>query len=295
MTETTLPPADRSPLRWPTLLAALLLGLLAVQDVAAAALADELGQPGEAEDLAGPYAPLRRDPLGTRLIDLPTAYTGGERVLEVLFLHRFQEPVNNGSAHDLWGLDSGADVGIGLGYGVTRHLDLSLLRSSFQEDYELAGKFMILEQARRVPLSLAVRAGADLLERPGVVDPNRPFAQLVISRRLLPGIDLMVAPSWVRDTPRLRDAWNVPLGLTFPLPGGSLLELEYVPRNRDLKDSLGAWHAAISKAVGQHLFSLVLGNSRATTVDQYLGGDSAAGFREHDVRLGFNLVRTFHL
>lgn len=256
-----------------------------------------LGATGLAAEPAelGPYTPVRRDPIGTRLIDLPTPYTLGERQLEVLFTHRFQGSVNDGSAHDLWGLDSGADVGIGLAYGVTRSLDLSLLRSSFQENFELAAKFLVIEQAPRVPLSLAVRAGADLLERPGVVDPHRPFAQLVLSRQLAPGVNLLAAPSWVRDTPRLRDAWNVPLGLTLPLPGGSLLDLEYVPRNRDLKSSVAGWHAALSKAVGQHLFSVVFGNSRATTVDQYLGGDSAAGFRARDVRLGFNLVRTFHL
>jgi len=247
------------------------------------------------EAAAGPYTPVRRDAIGTRLIDLPTPFTAGDHVLELLFTHRFQESVNAGSAHDLWGLDSGADVGIGLAFGLTRHLDVSLLRSSFQENYELAAKFQLLEQARRVPLSLAVRAGADLLERAGVADPHRPFVQVLLSRRLLPGVNLLVAPSWVRDTPQLRNAFNVPLGLTFPLPRGSLLDLEVVPRTRDLKTSVTAWHAALSKAVGDHLFSVVLGNSRATTVDQYLGGDSAAGFRGRDVRLGFNLVRNFHL
>jgi Membrane bound beta barrel domain (DUF5777) len=245
---------------------------------------------------AGPYDPVRRDPVGTILINGATPYTLGSRRLEVLFTHRFQQPVNlGGDSHNLWGLDSGADVGIGLAYGVTRHLDLSLLRSSFQEDFELAGKFLVIEQAARVPLSVAVRAGADLLGRTGVADPHRPFAQLVLARRIAPGVNLIATPSWERDTPRLRDAWNVPLGLTLPLPAGSFLDLEFVPKNRDLRESVAAWHAALSKPVGQHLFSIVIGNSRATTVDQYLGGDSAAGFRARDVRLGFNLVRTFQL
>ncbi len=275
--------------------AALLAGLLGPFAAGKLAAQTDSDSAAEAAGLTSPYTPVRRDPIGTRLIDLPTPYTVGRRELELLFTHRFQESVGDGSAHDLWGLDSGADVGIGLGYGVTRSLDLSVYRSSFEEDYELAAKFLALEQAQRVPVSLAVRAGADLLERPGVADPHRPFAQLVVSRRLAAGINLLAAPSWVRDTPRLRNAWNVPLGLTLPFLGGSLVDLEYVPRNRDLKESVAGWHAALSKAVGQHLFSVVLGNSRATTVDQYLGGDSAAGFRSRDVRLGFNLVRTFHL
>ncbi|HET9209207.1 MAG TPA: DUF5777 family beta-barrel protein [Thermoanaerobaculia bacterium] len=243
---------------------------------------------------AGPYDPVRRDPLGTVLINGATPYTLGSRRLEVLFTHRFQQPVNQGGdSHNLWGLDSGADVGIGLAWGAAPHLDLSVYRASFQEDFELAGKFLVFEQAPRLPLTVAVRAGLDHPRRPGVEDPNRPFAQLLLARKLAPGVNLLVSPSWVRDTPRLRNAFNVPLGLTFPLPGESLIEIEYIPANRDLDDSLDAWHVALSKSVGGHIFEIVAGNSRATTVDQMLGGDSAAGFRKRDVRLGFNIVRDF--
>jgi hypothetical protein len=144
-----------------------------------------------------------------------------------------------------------------------------------------------------VPLTIAVRAGADLIERDGVEDSTRPFVQLLLARRLRPGVNLLLSPSWVRDTPRLRDAFNVPVGLTVGLPRGYLVELEYIPENRDLEESRQAWHVAFSKAVGGHIFEVVLGNSRASTVDQLLGGDSAAGFEIGDVRLGFNIVRDF--
>ena len=60
-----------------------------------------------------------------------------------------------------------------------------------------------------------------------------------------------------------------------------------------LDGSRHAWHVAVSKALGGHIFEVLVGNSRATTVDQILGGDSAAGFEEDDVRLGFNIVRYF--
>src|SRR3954462_487225 len=73
-----------------------------------------------------PYTPVRRDPLGTRLVNGATPYPVGAHKLEVLFTHRFQEAVQRGDSHDLWGLDSGSDVGIGLAFGLTRNLDLSL-------------------------------------------------------------------------------------------------------------------------------------------------------------------------
>lgn len=239
-----------------------------------------------------PYAPVRRDPLGTRLIDVPTPFTLGSRRIEVLFTHRFHQTVQDGDESDLWGLDSGSDVGIGIAWGATSHLDLSLFRSSFQENFEIAAKYLVLEQAPRVPLSVGVRAGANLIRRDGVADRDRPFAQLLLARRIAPGVNLLLSPSWVGDTPRLRDAFNVPVGLTFPLRR-SLIELEWIPANRDLDDSEHGWHVALSRDLGGHIFEIIAGSSRATTVDQYLGGDSATGFAAGDVRLGFNLVRDF--
>jgi hypothetical protein len=248
--------------------------------------------------LAGPVEAIAPDPVGSRLIDVATPMTVGRRRLEFLVTHRFRQPVNQGgTGHNLYGLDGGADVGFGFTYGLLRRLEVSVYRSQFQEDYELAGKLQLLEQSPRVPLSAALRAGADLLGQKSVADPHRPFAQLLLGRRLAAGWNVFVSPSWVRGTPLLRNAWNVPVGLTAPLPGRWLLDGELIAANRALRHLPGAsrfaWHAAIAKQLGWHLFQVVVGNSRATTVDQMVGGDSAAGFTTHDVRLGFNLIRYF--
>lgn len=241
-----------------------------------------------------------RDPVGTRLIDVATPFTSGSHWLELLVTHRFIQPFNQGgTGHNLWGLDSGADVGIGFTYGVLQHLDLSVYRSAFQEDYELAAKYQFLQQEKGMPLSLAVRAGADMLGRAGVENQHRPFAQLLLGYRLAPGWNLFVSPSWVEYTPLLHNAWNAPVGITAPLPGHWLIEGEGIAANRGLRDLSGAshfaWHVAFTKPIGWHLFQILIGNSRATTVDQILGGDFAGGFTGHDLRLGFNLLRYFNL
>jgi len=281
------PPADTSPAAAPP---------------ATAPPAPAPASPPPADDaaLVTPGKRIAGDGVGSRLIDVATPFTIGRRRFEVLFTHRFLQPVNQGAnAHNLWGLDSGADVGIGLAYGVLRHLDVSVYRSQFQEDYELAGKLQLLDQTEspRAPLSAAVRAGADLLGRPGIVDPHRPFVQVLLGRALASGLNLFLSPSWVRATPLLHNAWNVPVGLTVPLPGKWLLDGEVIAPNHSLHHmtdaSRLAWHAAFAKQIGWHLFQIVIGNSRATTVDQILGGDFAGGFTTHDVRLGFNLIRYF--
>ncbi|MBV8200658.1 MAG: hypothetical protein JOZ15_08540 [Acidobacteria bacterium] len=255
-------------------------------------------QAGDEAYLAAPVQPAAAEPVGSRLIDLATPSTIGRRRLELLVTHRFNQPVNQGSsAHNLWGLDSGADVGIGFTYGLLRKLDLSVYRSQFQEDFELAAKLQVLEASPHLPLSAAVRAGADLLGRQGVQDPHRPFVQLLLGGHLAAGWNVFASPSWVRATPLLRDAWNVPVGLTAPLPGKWLLDGEVIAANHALHGMPGAsrlaWHAAFAKQVGWHVFQIVLGNSRATTVDQIVGGDFAGGFTTRDVRLGFNLIRYF--
>jgi Membrane bound beta barrel domain (DUF5777) len=240
-----------------------------------------------------PYRPLVQDAVGTRLVNIATPLTSGRRGLEVLFTHRFSEPVQDGSAHDLWGLDSGADTGIGLTLGITAHLDIEVYRSSFLETWELAAKFEVLRQAERLPFSLAARAGCDVTSARGAADRERPFVQILLGRRFRPGWNLFVAPTFARETPRLRNAFNVPVGATVPLSRGLLLEVEVVPANGEVPGSELAWHLALSKAVGTHIFEFTLGNSRATTVDQIVGSDFAGGFASDDVRLGFNLVRGF--
>jgi uncharacterized beta barrel domain-containing protein DUF5777 len=247
-------------------------------------------QEGQETVAPDPDAPVRQDPLGTRLVNTPTPYTLGSRRLEIVFTHRFHQTVQDGDESNLWGLDSGADVGIGFTYGVASRLDLGLYRSSFQENFEASAKYLVAEQSQRMPFSLGVRAGANLVTREGAEDAERPFVQLLLVRRFAPGVNLVLSPSWVRDTPQLRNAFNVPVGITVPF-GTGLVELEWIPANQDLEESQDAWHVALSQDVGGHIFEVVVGNSRATTVDQYMGGDFAGGFETGDVRLGFNLIR----
>jgi hypothetical protein len=230
--------------------------------------------------------------LGTRLVDMPTPVTVGARRWELLFAHRFRGTINHGGdGHNLWGLDGGAEVTIGAEYGITPWFDVSLHRASLQEDFELAAKAALWRESNGRPLSVAARVGVDRLGRKGVADATRPFAQLALSRDLGPHVTVLATPSWVSDTPRLEDAFNVPLGVSIRVADHVRFEAEYVPKNRDFDDSVAAWHAGFSKTVGGHLFKVFLGNSKGTTVDQIVGGDSDGAFTSSDLRLGFNLVR----
>ena len=230
--------------------------------------------------------------MGSRLVNLPTPFTIGAKRWELYFGHRFRGTINHeGDGHNLWGLDGGADVTLGVGYGLTRWLDISLQRARVEEDFEVALKASFGEKtpARRCRSPCA----SERTFSSARTCPTR-AAHLPSSPSRVPspsGSRVFVAPSWVQDTPRLRNAFNVPLGLSVRVRPDTRIEVEYVPENGDLEESVAAWHVGASKTVGGHIFKVFVGNSGATNVDQILGGDTVARFRTSDVRLGFNLVR----
>ena len=218
----------------------------------------------------GPHEPVRRDPLGTRLINVPTPYHA-------------RQPADRGALHPPLpadgagrrraqpvGLDSGADVGIGLAWGVTSRLDVALFRSSFQENFEARPNTWSWSSRRafRSPSACGpgrtcsgakewrTRTGRSPSScSPAVSHPGSPPALPLLGAR-------HAAPAR-----RLQRTGRAHL----PAAGKSLIELELIPANRDLDESVDAWHVALSRDLGGHIFEILIGNSRATTVDQIPG------------------------
>lgn len=231
--------------------------------------------------------------LGTRLINLPTHLALPPSTLQVIFTHRFTETVTTGGPGDLYGLDSAADIGIGLGMGLGHGLDAEVYRSSFFKQIEAAFKWTALRQGEAFPLGVALRFGSDYRAASGVKDRWAGFAQLILARRLGGSLDLFAVPTYVSDTPTLRNAFNVGLGASVHLPRAWDISLEGIPANRDLPGSTAAWAVGFVKRIPGHSFLIYFGNSRATTTDLIAGSDIPGGFKGNDVRLGFNLIRRF--
>src|SRR5688500_4147769 len=94
------------------------------------------------------YTPVDPIPLGDRLLTLPTTHMPAEGTWEVVFAHRFNQPLEEGEAiHSLFGLDSGANVGIGLSYVPRRDFQLAVIRSNVLDTIEASGKYLVLQQS----------------------------------------------------------------------------------------------------------------------------------------------------
>src|SRR2546428_89150 len=134
------------------------------------------------------YTPVPLLPLGDTLLSLPTSHIPSEGTWEVKFTHRFNQSLDQGNfsarVHSLFGLDSNADVGIGLSYVFRPDLQFSVLRSNALDDIETAAKFVVFQQAAAFPLSLALRGGVDWRTEANLTDRTSLFAQAIISRKL---------------------------------------------------------------------------------------------------------------
>lgn len=231
--------------------------------------------------------------LSDRLINLPSHKTVGYGVIQAVFTHRFSQTVSDGGFSDLGGLDSSADIGLGVTFGFGPRWQAELYRSSFFKEWELALKWNLARQGADVPLGLAVRLGGAYRSADNLSDRSTGFVQGIVSRRLTPWLDVFLIPVWASDTPTLTNAFNLPVAASVHLPKRWDLVLEVVPPNGDADDAEVAWAVGFNKRIRGHAFLIYLGNSRATTADLIAGSDLPGGFAADDVRLGFNITRRF--
>src|SRR5512142_1365224 len=231
---------------------------------------------------ANPSKPVAPIAVGDILLTLPSSHIPDAGTWEVRFSHRFNQNVDKNVVHSLFGLDSGANVGLGLSYVPVRDLQLSLVRNSALETYEGAVKYEVFQQARALPFTVALRGGIDYRNAQSLDDRSSLFAQAIVSRQFGSHFDLYAAPGYVTNAGRatngtssqalFRHAFNVPVGAVFELGKGLGIAAEVIPQNRDLPDSIQAdlgWSLGIKHAIGGHYFEVFLTNSNGMTVDQY--------------------------
>jgi hypothetical protein len=258
-----------------------------------------------------PYTPITPIPLGDTYLSLPSSHIAGNGSWEVKFTHRFNQSLDQGSfsdrVHSLWGLDSNADVGIGLSYAIRPDLQFSFYRSNALDDIELGAKYVVIQQAAAVPVSLALRGGGDIRTEAGLKDRTSLFAQAVISHQFGKRMEVFAIPTFVTKAGRVlsgqesvalfKNAGNVPVGFAWVLTDALSVVGELTPKNRDLPDTLHAdfaWALGLKRAIGGHYFEILITNSNATHADQYVTSTyMGTPLDKSDIHLGFNIERRF--
>jgi uncharacterized beta barrel domain-containing protein DUF5777 len=257
-----------------------------------------LGRPAHAQQDAAPEPPPpARPPEGPIIINFPSADVAPLRTLQLHFTHRFSDPVQDSDIHNLFSFDSGAAVGIGLSYVPVEHLEVGFLRERTLEDYEGFAKYAVVSGDS--PVHVAVRVGGDWRTERGYPEVFTFFTQATAAAFLWDRVRLSVIPTFVtkaagqRFVLPIRDnVFNVLFATSVAVTRTINIQGEMTVRRAQSPGT--GWIVAIEKVLPKHRFSFTVGNTKATTVDQYIAPDFN-GLPHSNVYFGFNLIRQWKL
>jgi hypothetical protein len=301
-------------------LRARIVSLLLAWSVVLALPSGAVAQTPSASSATAPEPDLDFDPAEPdfTIITLPTNLRLPRHKLGFGLTHRFARPLGRGDFGDLvsdfFGFDGGAQIGLGLRFGLFRGTQIAIYRTSDRtiQLYEQTE----LVSPRRHAIGVSVQASIEGTENFGLSDPRiegldatfSPALSLVISRKFGTRGSAYLVPRWVGHTSLIDkqhdeddSTFLLGVGLRLRLFGSTYFAGEYLPRLAGYKGSLCAGNIclgdtkplltfAIEKQVGGHAFQLNFANGVGTTPRQTVVEQT----RESDWFIGFNLSRKFY-
>jgi hypothetical protein len=278
---------------------------------AASVAAPVYAQPPAASADAAVQAPASDDDDHARLrpmepdfvtINLPTTLPLPARGMNFHLSHRFNEDLRNDSIgtqfSNVFGLDNGANIGLEFRYGVTKHLEAVVQRTSIGKTIQFTAKYDGWHQTAAMPVGVSaivsIEGDNNFHNTDGGNRANfAPALGAVLSRAVGDRLALYVTPMWVHNTGTgsagTSNTGFIGLGGRARLANGTYFVLEGAPRIGGLAIGTAEYAFAIEKRVGAHVFALTFSNSAGTTYRQIAHG----GVPEH-LTLGFNLTRKFY-
>jgi hypothetical protein len=253
---------------------------------------------------------------GTRLGNGHTVETKNGGSLEFIFGHRFG-PISGG-AYEFFGLDQ-AYVRLGLDYGITDRLSVSIGRNSTDKTVDGYLKYKVFRQSKGVknfPVTVTALGGmayklspknnADVSPEYENIDRVSYTGQLLIARKFSQALSLQLMPTLVHKNSVESYEQNNQVALGF---GGRMkvsksmaITGEYYynmsrPDNSTLPDDRKLYDAmsiGLDIETGGHVFQILLTNAIGLTERAFIT-ETHDNFFKGDIHLGFNVTRTFQL
>jgi len=229
-----------------------------------------------------------------RVVNLPTPMRLPRGKGNFTLTHRFGGNFRHGSfssqASNLFGLDEGATIGLEYRYGVARHLEAVVYRTSFSRTWQLSAKYDALRQRPSMPVSLAVMASDE-----GINNFKNDHAQAVavtVGRALGEVANVYAVPTLALNSAAAagirRNTVYVGVGARLRIRPTVYVSGDVLPRLGGYAPGTRAFGVALEKRVGGHLFQINLSNTAGSTPVQLARGGSP-----RSLSLGFNLTRKF--
>jgi mono/diheme cytochrome c family protein len=255
------------------------------------------------------------------LFSLPTGRAVDEHGLYVNFMHRFPYDAaftGQSRGSELFGLDNFALPSLGLRYGVTDKLSVSLLRSPtlIGRPIQLMVAYNILDEHHQDPLNMAVRVsieGQDNFRKNYTQNIEGVFSRSVTSKAqfyVVPTFSFDARPlvqasgflsSDIPDLPGV-DTFSIGVGAAFDIRPTIALIAEVIPtllNAGELGIHRPAYSFGIQKKIFRHAFTFGLTTSPGVTVSQRAGtraeflGEPSAD-TPGGLFFGFDLTRQIH-
>ena len=234
-------------------------------------------------------------------INLPTTLPLPKHAMNFHLSHRFNEDLRNDSIgtqfSNVFGLDNGANIGLEFRYGVMKHLEAIVQRTSISKTIQFTAKYDGWHQTATFPVGLSaivsIEGDNNFHNTDGGNQANfAPAIGGVVSRTISDRLALYATPMWVHNTgtggTTTSDTGFLGLGGRVRLSKSAFFVLEGSPRLGGLVIGDAQYAFAIESRVGAHVFSLTFSNGPGTTFRQIAHG----GVPER-LNLGFNLTRKF--
>lgn len=243
---------------------------------------------------------------GSRVINGHSIETRKKGELEFLISHRFGR-LNSG-AYEFFGLD-GANVRLGLEYGLTKHFNIGIGRNSFEKTFDGFLKYKLLRQssgARKMPVSLVWFSSTAIktlkTSQPEIDDDfNNKLSythQLLLARKFSERLSLQVMPTYVHknlvEFDQENEFYAVGVGGRVKLTQRLAVNAEYYYQleREDSQENYNSLALGLDIETGGHVFQLHVTNSRAMNEKGFIT-ETTGDFFEGDIHFGFNISRVF--
>ena len=224
---------------------------------------------------------------------LPTTLRLPRNRMAFRLTHRFNEPLDESGIDDLFGMDSGAIIGLEFRYGLIRGGQVGFYRTS-DRTIELFAQYDVLKQSDKLPLGIAAFGSVEGTDN--FTDTYSPAIGAVISREVGTRAAVYAHPFWINNTnPEPSDLVDdnstsmIGVGIRLRVLSSTYIVAEAAPRMSGYAPGTTHVSIAIEKRAGGHLFQLTFANNQGTTMANVARG----GPDGNNWYLGFNLARKF--
>jgi hypothetical protein len=211
--------------------------------------------------------------------------------------HRFVRPLGHGTfgslVGDLFGLDSGAVVGLEYRFAIVSGGELGVYRTS-DKTIQLFGRHNVLRQGDPVPVAVSILVSIEGTNN--FRDVRSPALGAVVSHEVRDRGALFLSPVWVHNSnlaPAAGEARNTffaGVGARWRVRPSVFLVLEVVPRVAGFRPGVVPTSFALEKQAGGHVFQFNASNALGSTFGQIARG----GAVPRNWHLGFSISRKFY-